>query len=59
MDQCRGLKSIVPAFIFHVPAGHETQFRIDLLREPDQCGFFAAAPGFQEICDFRSACVDG
>ena len=59
MDQRRGLKGIALGLIFHVAAGHEPQFRIDVLREPGQGGFVTAAPGFQEVRDFRRACFDG
>ena len=30
-----------------------------MLRQTAQGGFVTAAPSLQEICDFRSACVDG
>ena len=53
------MEGIAPGFVFHVAAGHEPQFRIDLVREPGQGGLVTAAPSFQEICDFRSAWVDG
>ena len=36
-------------FVLHVPAGHEAQFGIDVLRQPAQGGFVTAAPGFQRF----------
>ena len=59
MDQGGGLEAIALGFIFHVPAGHQAQFRIDVLRQPDQGGFVTAAPGFQQKCDFVRTRVDG
>ena len=59
MDQCGGLEGVALAFILHIPAGHEAQFRIDLLRQPLQGSFVAAAPGFQQTRDFSRGCVDG
>jgi hypothetical protein len=54
-----GLEGIALGFVLHVPAGHEAQFRIDVLRQPDQGAFVAAAPSLQQICDFLGARVDG
>src|ERR1039458_10535613 len=54
-----GLEGIALGFVLHVPAGHEAQFRIDALRQPDQGSFVAAAPSLQQICDFLGARVDG
>ena len=59
VDQCGGLEGVALAFVLHVPASHEAQFGIDLLRQPLQGSFVAAAPGFQQIRDFRRGCVDG
>jgi hypothetical protein len=59
MHQCRGLESIGLAFIFHIPARHEAQFRIYLLRQPRQGSLVAAVPGFQQTRDFSRGCADG
>jgi len=36
-------------FVLHIPAGHATQFRIDLLGQTAQGCFVTAAPGFLQI----------
>jgi hypothetical protein len=59
MDQRCGLEGVALGFVFHVAAGHETQFGIDMLRQTGQGGFVTAAPGFQQVRDFSRACVDG
>ncbi len=59
MDQGGGLEAVALRFIFHVPASHQEQFGIGVLRQPDQGDFVTAAPGFQQKCDFVRTRVDG
>jgi hypothetical protein len=46
MNQRGGLKGVALNFVFHVAAGHASQFRIDVLRQPAQGCLVTAAPGF-------------
>ena len=59
MDQRSGLHGITLRFVFQIAPGHEPQFGIDMLGETGQGGLVTAAPGSQQIRDFRGACVDG
>ena len=59
MDQRGGLQRVRLAFVFHVPAGHAAQFRIDLLRQPIERSFVTAAPGPQQMRDFSRGFLDG
>ena len=44
MDQGGGLEGVALAFVFHVPAGHQAQFGIDVLRQPPRA---ASSPPLQ------------
>src|SRR5215813_4396541 len=56
VDQGSGLQAVAWALVFHIPAGHPEQFRIDPLRESLQSNRVAAAPCFQQTRDFCRAC---
>ncbi len=57
VDEGGGLEGISRDFVLHVAAGHETQFRIDVLGEPAQRSFVATA-GVDE-CQSRAGLLFG
>jgi hypothetical protein len=59
MDDCGGLEGVALAFVLHIPAGHQAQFGIHVLRQPAQGCFVTVAPGFQQIRDFSRGFADG
>ena len=52
MYQSGCLKRIAWAFVPQVAASHQAQFGVNLIGQLLKGGIVAAAPGFQQICDF-------
>jgi hypothetical protein len=59
MRQRGGLEGVALLFVLQVPAGHQAQFGIDVLRQVAKRRLVSATPAFQSTGDFCRTSVDG